>query len=91
MQRLEALARESVDLDAFVRDGMRIGWTQGDARTQELRAPLQRLLELVFRSERGGADEQMERDLRDAWTTLHNFRMERLVGCLATPVPKPDD
>ncbi len=91
VKRLQALAHEAADFDAFARAGMRIGWTQGDARTQELRAPLQRLLELVYRSERGTPDAKTGRELQDAWTTLHNFRMERLVGCLSTPVPKPED
>jgi hypothetical protein len=29
--------------------------------------------------------------IRDAWLELHRVRMERLVGCLSTPVPRPVD
>jgi hypothetical protein len=28
-------------------------------------------------------------DIEAAWLELHRCRMERLVGCLSTPAPKP--
>ena len=37
LKKLRELARGSRDLAAFKTAGMRIGWTQGDARTHELR------------------------------------------------------
>ena len=82
LRKLEALAQSSSDLEAFKKAGMRLGWTQGDARTAELRAPLEALLEAVHQGE--------EQRIGVAWQELHRTRMERLVGCLATPVPKPD-
>ena len=91
LARLQALAREADDLASFMKAGTRIGWTQGDARTQELAAPLQRLLELVYRRERQGGGEELETAIEEAWSALHRTRLERLVGCLATPVPKPDE
>ena len=60
---------------------MRIGWTQGDARTQELREPLEALLEAIYVGD--------EARITPAWNELHRVRMERLLGCLATPTPKP--
>ena len=90
LTRLQALAREASDLPGFKKAGKRIGWTQADARTQELSQPLDRLLELVYRSETGPADEALEADIETAWAALHRLRMERLVGCLSTPVPRPD-
>ena len=83
LRKLQALVESAPDLEAFKKAGMRIGWTQGDARTHELAEPLTRLLEAVYASR--------EEELLPAWEALHRARMERLVGCLSTPVPKPAD
>ena len=81
LRKLQALAKTAPDAEAFRQAGMRIGWTQGDARTHELREPLVRLLDAVYASQ--------EEEILPAWKALHRARMERLVGCLSTPVPKP--
>jgi hypothetical protein len=39
------------------------------------------LVEAVYRRD--------EARIAEAWNELHRARMERLLGCLATPVPKP--
>src|SRR5512134_1956191 len=81
LRKLQELAKSAPDAEAFRKAGMRIGWTQGDARTHELREPLVRLLDAVYASQ--------EEEILLAWEALHRARMERLVGCLSTPVPKP--
>jgi hypothetical protein len=81
LRKLQELAKSAPDAEAFKKAGMRIGWTQGDARTHELREPLERLLDAVYVSQ--------EEEILLAWEALHRARMERLVGCLSTPVPKP--
>jgi hypothetical protein len=91
LRRLGALARSAPDLAHFRKAGMRVGWTQGDLRTHELRAPLETLLEAVHACETGPADAAAEDRVEAAWRDLHRVRMERLVGCLSTPVPKPTD
>lgn len=91
LDKLAELARSTDDVEAFKRAGRRIGWTQGDARTGELGAALDALLEAVFDYARAGADAAHESRIRAAWEALHRVRMERLLGCLATPVPKPVD
>ena len=83
LRKLQELAKSAPDAEAFRKAGMRIGWTQGDARTHELREPLIRLLDAVFASQ--------EEEIFPAWEALHRARMEKLVGCLSTPVPKPVD
>ncbi|HZP93512.1 MAG TPA: hypothetical protein VFB20_11620 [Burkholderiales bacterium] len=91
LRRLRELARNNPDLTAFKAAGMRIGWTQGDARTQELRAPLERLLELVHEYETSDHGSELETAIDETWLELHRCRMERLLGCLATPAHKPAD
>ena len=81
LRKLLELAGSTQDVEAFKNAGMRIGWTQGDARTHEIREPLMRLLEAVYASQ--------EEEILRAWEALHRARMEKLVGCLSTPVPKP--
>jgi hypothetical protein len=83
LNKLEALAKSAADAEAFRKAGLRIGWTQGDARTHEIREPLVRLLDAVYASR--------DEEIVAAWEALHRARMEKLVGCLSTPVPKPVD
>ena len=91
LRRLQELARNAQDAGAFKKAGMRIGWTQGDSRTNELREPLERLIEAVYALELGERDATQEARVFESWHALHRARMERLVGCLSTPVPKPTD
>jgi hypothetical protein len=91
LRKLRELAAAAADAAAFAKAGARIGWTQGDARTHELREPLERLLEAVYAFERGKRDEAQEARIVESWDALHRARMEKLVGCLSTPVPKPAD
>lgn len=91
LTKLQQLARSGGDLAAFKSAGMRLGWTQGDARTHELREPLEALLELVYRHENGETGESMEAALEESWLEFHRVRMDRLLGCLSTPVPRPED
>jgi hypothetical protein len=87
--RLRELARGAADATAYRNAALRLGWTQGDARTRELGAPLDALIEAVREYETGGVGSEREARIIEAWTELHRFRMERLVGCLATPLPRP--
>lgn len=91
LTKLLELANSGCDFAAFKAAGMRIGWTQGDARTHELREPLEALLELVFRHETEDAGESTQAALEQRWLELHRVRMERLLGCLSTPAPRPTD
>jgi hypothetical protein len=91
LKRLRELARSTGDLAALRKAVLRLGWTQGDARTQELRAQLEALVDAVHARETGAGDSGQEARIIEAWTALHQARMERLVGCLTTPVPKPAD
>jgi hypothetical protein len=83
LKKLLDLARSAADEGAFVKSGMRIGWTPGDARTAELREPLEAFLRAVHAGD--------EVRIAQTWETLHRARLERLLGCLSTPVPRPAD
>lgn len=89
--KLGDLARSVGDIETFKTAARRIGWTQDDTRTNELGKPLDALLEAVFAYRAGITDARQEARIRDAWLELHRVRMERLVGCLAMPVPRPVD
>jgi hypothetical protein len=82
LRKLQELAR-SLDLEMFLEKGMRVGWTPGDARTAELREPLLAFLQAVYAGD--------EARISESWLVLHRTRMERLLGCLSTPVPRPAD
>ena len=86
LRKLEQLADASPDLEAFRKAGLRLGWTQGEARTAEIREPLERFLVAVYGVKKGTGSEA---GAIEAWNELHRARMERLIGCLSTPVPKP--
>lgn len=81
LRRLEVLAASARDAESFVKSGSRVGWTPDDARTGELREALEPFLRAVYAQDDAAT-------LR-AWEALHALRMERLLGCLSTPVPKP--
>jgi hypothetical protein len=91
LHKLQALARTSTDLSDFIKGGMLAGWTQANARTHELREPLEALLEAIYALERDRCGEAQEARVVECWHSLHRLRMERLLGCLATPAPKPLD
>ena len=91
LNKLRELARSAGDLAEFTQGSLRLGWTQGDLRTHELRGPLEALIEAVYEYETGTGGGEQEARIIEAWTELHRTRMERLVGCLTTPVSKPID
>ena len=89
LRRLLELARE-LDDEAYAVAARGLGWTQGDARTGELRASLDALLEAMRDYVRGEERESGEQRVRDAWDALTRERVQKLVGCLSTPVPQPE-
>lgn len=89
LNKLRELARAAGDAAAYKKGALRIGWTPGDWRTHELRVPLEVLLDAVYAYETGTTGDEQEARIVEAWHELHRTRMERLVGCLSTPVPKP--
>jgi hypothetical protein len=90
LRRVQVLAREAQDRHGFIEAGMLVGWTQGNARTQELREPLRELLEAIYAFEHSQRDDTQEARIAECWESLHRTRMQKLLGCLSTPVPRPE-
>lgn len=90
LRRMCDLAHAAADPETFAAAARRIGWTQGDERTHEVKPALDALLAAVYEHEKGATGDETEARLRNAWTELTRARMEKLVGCLSTPVPRPD-
>lgn len=99
LARMRDLARDAADAVAFRKAVLRLGWTAGDLRTHEIREPLEMLADAIYSyvitagaagtADEGTSDGEQETRIGQAWLTLHRVRMERLMGCLSTPVPKP--
>jgi cell division FtsZ-interacting protein ZapD len=90
IRKLEELVRSTPELDACRRAARRLGWTTLDARTHELAVPLDRLVDLVRQSLSVPAG-TCDGEIRDAWLELTRLRIESMVGCLSTRLPKPSD
>ena len=89
LRKLFELAASSPDADAYRHAARRLGWTAQDARTGELTEPLDALLVAVYDAPSAASQEDADARIRDAWFDLTRIRIERLIGCLSTPVPKP--
>lgn len=92
--RMRDLALDAADAIAFRKAVFRLSWTAGDLRTHEIREPLEMLADAMFSyvsdAGKGTSDREQEARIEQAWIILHRARMERLMGCLSTPVPKPE-
>jgi hypothetical protein len=91
LRRLFALADASPDEDSYKRAARRLGWTAQDARTAELHEPLEALLDAVRDARGAASQDEAEARIRNAWIELTRIRIERLIGCLSTPVAKPSE
>lgn len=93
LARMRALARGAADVIAFRKAVLGLGWTAGDLRTHEIQKPLEMLADAIYGYEadasEGTSDREQEARIEQAWLILHRTRMERLMGCLSTPAPKP--
>jgi hypothetical protein len=91
LRKLEDLVRSTPEPDACRRAARRLGWTALDARTHELAAPLDRLVDAVRLSQHDTGGRLHASEVRDAWLELTRLRIERMVGCLTTRLPEPSD
>ena len=95
VQRIGALrdaAGTAPDENHLVEHALQLNWTASSERTQELAEPIGSLSRAVFQLVRHEApDDAMQTQVERAWLELHQLRLERMVGCLSTPLPRPVD
>ncbi len=91
LHKLDALARSTLDTEAYRKAAHRLGWTAQDARTSELREALDLLLDSWRRALADDRSEDLDARMLQAWQEMTRLRLENMVGCLSTRVPKPAD
>lgn len=92
--RITGLCAEASQVDsseALGRIAMQANWTASQARTDELGAEIRALSDAVFELVSAGNDasDALELAVERCWLALHHLRLERMLGCLSTPLPKP--
>ena len=82
LEKLQEVARTCNSLAEFEKDGLYIGWTQGDLRTGELKEALLPFMAVIFSYVNGQQDEATEQEILDKWAAFNALRMKTLVHCL---------
>ncbi len=85
VQRLEKLciiARECETPEQFNKDGLYVGWTQGDLRTGELKEALGPFMAAIYTYQHGDTGDAMEAEILQHWQAFNAARMKILVHCL---------
>ncbi|HEV2227437.1 MAG TPA: hypothetical protein VGR86_00650 [Steroidobacteraceae bacterium] len=91
LRKLDALARSAPDAEAYRKTARRLGWTAQDARTGELSEALDLLLESWRRALGEGPSDELDARMLQAWQEMTRLRLENMVGCLSTRLPKPPE
>ena len=84
-------AQELNSADALRKVAMQSNWTATQARTDELATEVHALSDAIFQwvSANGQPTDPQESAIEQCWLKLHHQRLETMIGCLATPLPKP--
>jgi hypothetical protein len=89
LKALRDLARNASRQESFLEDGLRLEWTPGGQRNQQLKATLEPLLEAFYAADKSGPGADADAHLLRAWCGFDAQRMDVLVGCLSR-VPRPE-
>lgn len=81
LETLTGMAR-SLKREAFLKEGLYIGWTQNDMTTHRLKDEITALLEALFDYEAQGETQSGEEGLRRAFAAFARARMQKLIHCL---------
>ncbi len=82
LERLTELAQSQDSYEAYAKEGLYIGWTQGDFHTQQLKEPIEALMAAFHAYKTAGGTDAQDRAVRETWGVLHRARLEKLVRCL---------
>lgn len=82
LRKLWELAGAAPSLDAYMKDGLYIGWTRDDMRSWELKEQLDPLMAAIFTRRHSPESEELEETINSAWALFNQHRMKILVHCL---------
>ena len=82
LRKLWDLAASAPSLDAYMKDGLYIGWTRDDMRTWELKEQLDPLMAAIFTCRHAPETDGIEETINAAWALFNQHRMKILVHCL---------
>lgn len=82
LRKLCELAETAPSLEAYMKDGLYIGWTRDDMRSWELKDQLEPLMKAIFTLVREPDTEGIEEAINSAWPPFNQHRMKILVHCL---------
>lgn len=82
LEKLKSMVSDYSDQSEFVRDGSKIGWTEGDLHTFKMADTLAPFLRLFFEFQGHPDSEKDESQLLEAWKEFSKDRLVKLVGCL---------
>jgi hypothetical protein len=89
---LSDAAHTARDANHLAEQALQLNWTASAERTQELAEPVGRLSHAVFALvQQSDPSDALQTEVERAWLELHRTRLERMVGCLSTPLPRPVD
>ncbi len=82
LEKLDLLFKTAESRETFNKDGLYIGWTQGDMRTHDLKDAVLILLDAFYDAASTPGDADAERKLLEVWEKFHRDRLDKLVHCL---------
>ena len=82
IEQLLAMARSGIGREQFLKDGMYIGWTQGDMTTHRVKEEIAALLEAIFIACSADAGDGADAAVDAAWAAFADARLKRLIHCL---------
>ncbi len=82
LEKMCAIAKACETMAQFEKDGLFVGWTQGDLRTGELKEPLAPLMAAIYAYQHGDQSAAADDAILAAWASFNPQRMKILVHCL---------
>ncbi len=82
VEKLCELAKTVQSPQEMEKEGLYIGWTQGDMRTHELADDLKPVIRAIYDYEKQGHPEEIDDRIMTYWAKFHTNRLKTLVHCL---------
>ena len=82
LEKLQELAKSCENEAEMQKQGLYIGWTNGDIRTHELAVPLKQLIKAIYAYENGEKTAELDDKITNIWVNFHQLRLKVLIHCL---------